>query len=252
MRDHQSLMNEVYDYWQQNKTSREEALDNFSELHKAAVQLGNLNYQVENGGFSQWHFNEYSDDLPDLLKLCNKGIALNIKGFKLLKSLLIIFEDLPNPNKTEIETSTCHNCSGEGTILDYDLEDNEIEVECNECCGSGEIEEEYDNWQYFGNECHKLDVKYYEYENWLNDYQELLNRFDEKVKEVTQTIIEVRKPKCKLTGVDGNIFTLVGVARDALGKAKMKNEAKEMSDKVSKAKSYDEALCIIADYVDVY
>jgi hypothetical protein len=32
-----------------------------------AVALGNLYYQVENGGFEQWHFNGYSEEGIDIL-----------------------------------------------------------------------------------------------------------------------------------------------------------------------------------------
>ncbi len=60
----------------------------------------------------------------------------------------------------------------------------------------------------------------------------------------------VMKPKCKLTGKDANIFNLMGIASNALKKAGLKEEAKEMKDKIMDSKSYDEALRIIMDYVD--
>jgi hypothetical protein len=61
---------------------------------------------------------------------------------------------------------------------------------------------------------------------------------------------KTNKPKVKLTGQDGNIFNLVGVASKALKKAGMQDDAKHMSDEVFKAHSYDEALAIICKYVD--
>ena len=62
---------------------------------------------------------------------------------------------------------------------------------------------------------------------------------------------ETKKPKCKLTGTDGNIFALVGKASATLKKAGLRDEAKEMAEKVFASHSYGEALNIIGDYVEV-
>jgi len=59
------------------------------------------------------------------------------------------------------------------------------------------------------------------------------------------------KPKCKLTGTDGNIFALTGKASGALKKVGLHAESKEMCAKVFASHSYGEALCIISDYVQV-
>lgn len=59
------------------------------------------------------------------------------------------------------------------------------------------------------------------------------------------------KPTCKLIGEDGNIFNLMSKASAALKKAGMRQEASEMSNKVMSCRSYDEALCVIGDYVDI-
>jgi hypothetical protein len=59
------------------------------------------------------------------------------------------------------------------------------------------------------------------------------------------------KPPCKLIGQDSNIFNLIGLASRALKKAGLYEEAKEMTDKVMASKSYDEALYIIMEYVEV-
>ena len=62
----------------------------------------------------------------------------------------------------------------------------------------------------------------------------------------------VEKPKCKLVGEDGNIYNLMGIASRALKKNGLEEEAKEMFNKITtESKSYNEALCIIMDYVDV-
>lgn len=59
------------------------------------------------------------------------------------------------------------------------------------------------------------------------------------------------KVKVKLTGQDSNIFNLVGIATKALRKAGQLEQAKELCDKAFEAGSYDEALNIIQQYVEV-
>ena len=59
------------------------------------------------------------------------------------------------------------------------------------------------------------------------------------------------KPKCKLVGQDGNIFNLMGIAARTLKEAGFKEKATEMTDRITKSKSYDEALRIIMEYVEV-
>jgi len=63
--------------------------------------------------------------------------------------------------------------------------------------------------------------------------------------------ILVMKPKCKLIGENGNIFNLMGITSRTLRKADMHKEADEMIDRITKSKSYDEALAIIMEYVEV-
>ena len=63
--------------------------------------------------------------------------------------------------------------------------------------------------------------------------------------------LKPRKPKCKLIGEDGNIFNLIGIASRELRRAGMRDEAREMSEKCMKSKSYSEALAVISNYVEV-
>lgn len=59
------------------------------------------------------------------------------------------------------------------------------------------------------------------------------------------------KPKCKLVGKDGNIFNLMGIASRTLKSAGLKEKADEMIQRITSSKSYDEALGIIMEYVEV-
>lgn len=61
----------------------------------------------------------------------------------------------------------------------------------------------------------------------------------------------MKKPKVRLVGENGNIFNLMGITAKALKKAGLEKEKKEMLDKVIKASSYDQALRIIEEYVEV-
>lgn len=62
----------------------------------------------------------------------------------------------------------------------------------------------------------------------------------------TQTGVPVH-----LTGEDGNIFNLVGIASKALKRAGFADAAKEMTNKVFASESYDQALQIVMSYVEV-
>lgn len=61
----------------------------------------------------------------------------------------------------------------------------------------------------------------------------------------------VKKPKVKLSGMDGNVFGLIGTCSKALKKAGQPENAKKMSEECFKAGSYNEALQIMMKYCDV-
>ena len=59
------------------------------------------------------------------------------------------------------------------------------------------------------------------------------------------------KPDCKLIGEDGNIFNLMARAIKTLRENNLSGEAKEMRERITSSGSYDEALCIIGEYVNI-
>ena len=63
--------------------------------------------------------------------------------------------------------------------------------------------------------------------------------------------VEVKKPKAKLIGADGNVFNLISIASRSLKRAGQNDKATEMSERVMSSGSYDEALSIIMEYVEV-
>ncbi len=62
---------------------------------------------------------------------------------------------------------------------------------------------------------------------------------------------EQKKPECELIGHNGNIFNLMGIASKTLKENDMADEAKEMCRRITSSGSYDEALCIISEYVEI-
>ncbi len=59
------------------------------------------------------------------------------------------------------------------------------------------------------------------------------------------------KPDCPLIGENGNIYNLVGIASRTLKRNGLSDEASEMSEKVFNSGSYEEALGVIGEYVNI-
>lgn len=76
---------------------------------------------------------------------------------------------------------------------------------------------------------------------WLSDY--VPNRLG--------GFVGQRKPDCPLVGEDGNIFNLMGIAARTLRQNDMAKEAAVMCSRIYEAGSYEEALCIIGEYVNI-
>ena len=58
-------------------------------------------------------------------------------------------------------------------------------------------------------------------------------------------------PKCKLTGVDGNVYSIIGAVSKALTRAKLPEKAAEFRKAALSSKSYDDVLQLCFKYVDV-
>ena len=64
-------------------------------------------------------------------------------------------------------------------------------------------------------------------------------------------VIPAPKPACKLVGTDGNVFALAGRVSKALKQAGQAEQAKEFQGKLFQCGSYDEALILMQEYVEV-
>ncbi len=81
---------------------------------------------------------------------------------------------------------------------------------------------------------------------WLSDYvPNKLGGF------ITEHEPDKIKPDCRLIGEDGNIFNLMGLAARTLRHNGLAEQATEMTDHIHECGSYDEALCIIGEYVNI-
>ncbi len=80
---------------------------------------------------------------------------------------------------------------------------------------------------------------------WLSDY------VDNRLGGFIAKPQERAKLDCQLIGEDGNIFNLLGKAMKTLKSNGMYDEAKEMKERVSSSSSYNEALNIIGEYVNI-
>lgn len=61
----------------------------------------------------------------------------------------------------------------------------------------------------------------------------------------------MKKIEVELIGQDGNIFNLLGITTTAMKREGLSKEANELKEKVFSSGSYDEALSIISEYVDI-
>lgn len=95
---HQELMDSAYEKFSDNLNTAE-WMTLLTEQEKKAVVVGNLNYQVENGGFVQWVDNGYYLDSEILKKVLTDMDTENSK--KILKMVEEVLAET-NPNAKRI------------------------------------------------------------------------------------------------------------------------------------------------------
>jgi len=92
---HQLLMKEAYNLWTANaEWPYKKLLTRINYPHQVAVVVGNLNYQVENGGFAQWYFNGYyhsASYLLTALEEINTNTSREVK--QMVENVLDLFND---------------------------------------------------------------------------------------------------------------------------------------------------------------
>jgi hypothetical protein len=58
-------------------------------------------------------------------------------------------------------------------------------------------------------------------------------------------------PKCQLTGVNGNVYAIIGKVDGALKRTKLPERAAEFTRRAFECQSYDEVLQLCFKFVDV-
>jgi hypothetical protein len=112
----QDVMDSAYKKWVPD-TSYYDFLLSLTPTERAIVVIGNLNYQVENGGFSQWKDNRYNDGAEFLFH------ALKEVGTPLAKQV----EDLvtkyldSEPDNSSWDEDDSWNEGGDGDGLDSEF-----------------------------------------------------------------------------------------------------------------------------------
>lgn len=87
---HVALMHKAYAMFRKHdEWTLNDFYFNISPLERRAVALGNLNYQVGNGGFMQWINNGYAEESGNSIRLIANEITGNKKFPSLSKALTL-------------------------------------------------------------------------------------------------------------------------------------------------------------------
>lgn len=98
----QTLMNTAYAKWKEddNTKSYDYFLGLCSGPERQAVLLGNMNYQIGNGGITQWVFNGYAVCYPEILKILKRmDTPRALEWMGQLKPFVLRFVDSEKENR---------------------------------------------------------------------------------------------------------------------------------------------------------
>ena len=230
----------------------------FSEQHDVAIRLERFHAVVKERGLGFWRECGYmEEDFDVLFEHIERGYSLRITSFSPLMRIFDKIREMGDVNSFRMELTdkeTCPECDGEGYSYDHER--------CKECNGAGRIietnvfegkgEEEYQ----FAMNVHNPYYRELDKDKLFTSYSGYLERIEEDIdveKGLERWEVEKRvKPFCKLIGEDGNVFNLLGIVSKTLKRAGYKKEAEEVSKRAWECESYDKALQLFMDYVDVY
>lgn len=94
----------------------------------AAVMLGNMHYQICNGGWEQWHGNRYSYAAPALLQLLDGAAALGIEHAADVAGMMRIFLQRLNGVDHEFDEDDGNRGRRDGDLCEryYDLDGEKL------------------------------------------------------------------------------------------------------------------------------
>lgn len=269
---HQHLMNVAYARWQKDGDLEGKSTSEFHavlpEDQRKAVLLGNLNYQVGNGGFSQWVGNGCACDCSEVMEILEEmGTELALKVHSMLERIRPYLEcDGAESSgccgnyweqEEEEHEDMCCECNGNSEIWVED-EDDEEDGGHYEKCGS--CDDGYSRWTETVDSpeglalAEEMDSPYYEI---MDEFMVEANKFlkgEELVKAKKEDVQPVKtktKPRVKLVGEDGNAFAILGRVKNALTRAGLREEAEKFI-KEAMSGDYNHLLATATDYVEVY
>ncbi len=220
-----------------------------------ATMLGNMNYQINNGGIEQWNDNGYVENsFKDIYNFVKKAYVILPETKKLRLWVREVFRLLKE--QTQFELDTIDENVGDYEYERYDHEDSPMEKR------GTELSSEYYNDIVPDindpNNILNTMLRHYDEimkvtDEQIKNSEDNLKKEDEKPLKPNETGIKFPVIKVKLVGTDGNIFALMGRVSSALRQNRVGNDLiNEFSKDVMNSSNYDEALGKITKWVNVY
>lgn len=160
----QEIMNNAYARWVDDNMSKYDFWNQLTHIEKVAVFTGNLNYQVENGGFMQWIDNGYSECYVELINILEN----HIKTETSIKVGDMVSKAIDRNQYDNYDCDLCsYGCDCEPEIYEDEDGNKYEEYDCGCECECSQAN--YDD----------LDDKFYKInEQFLKDVQEWLDKQD--------------------------------------------------------------------------
>lgn len=229
---HQTLMDEACTLWREKHLNKEysEFFPELDPIHKEALALGALNYQVENGGFGQWHDNGYSKRGSFLLKTLQEmesqcPLASTVRKLveEAFKNIRRVKELDPYEDEEEIQELLEMDALCDAYYEINTLWLVQVELYLRRKAGE-EIPEEF-----------------------LAENKEALEFKGGGISEETVS----SKPVVKLIREDGNAYAIMGRVIQALKKAGFPQERIDQYMKEAQSGDYDNLLAVTSNYVEI-
>ena len=237
--DHQAIMNQAYARWTTG-WSKEQFWAQLNEREQVAVFVGNLNYQVENGGWSQWCFNAYVDCAGPLESLLREKIGTEtaLKVAEMVNTVASAHEERESEEQRTPDNAYC--CCDPDEDCNCESEDDVREAA-------------YEGFQSVAEPLN--DAFYALGAQLLQDTADYLAGRElvkvEPVVDKADTKDQLTKIRCQLVGRDGNAFSIIGFVSQALREGGRRDLIEPFRTEAMSG-DYDHLLQTAMRYVDVY
>jgi hypothetical protein len=218
--------------------SKETFWAQLDERRLIAVLTGNMNYQVENGGWLQWCDNGYVECASELEAILRETIGTKtaVEVADMVTRVANAWEQFQS-DKNETPGIAFCRC------------DDEDECDC---------ETEDDIWQgahdEFSSVAEPLDTRFYQLnEQFMADVEKFLNgeTLEKYSGESPSVQPEDKRIRCKLIGKDGNAFSVIGNVSEALRRGGRRDLIEPFRIEAMSG-DYNHLLQTAMKYVEVY